>query len=44
LPFASIVSAQRWVDRFVHWYKGEHRHSAICYVTPVVLHPKAASP
>src|SRR5690242_14254629 len=38
LPFASIVSAQRWVDRFVHWYNGEHRHSAIRYVTPDQRH------
>ena len=38
LPFASMVSAQRWVDRFVHWYNGEHRHSAICYVTPDQRH------
>jgi putative transposase len=34
LPFADIDSAQRWVARFVDWYNGAHRHSAIRYVTP----------
>src|SRR5262245_48595584 len=34
LPFADLPSAQRWVERFVRWYNGEHRHSAIRYVTP----------
>ncbi len=34
LPFADLGTAQRWIDRFVRWYNGEHRHSAIRYVTP----------
>jgi len=34
LPFADIISAERWVTRFVDWYNGVHRHSAIRYVTP----------
>jgi len=38
LPFADLGSAQRWVDRFVGWYNGEHRHSAIRYVTPNERH------
>lgn len=38
LPFASIDSAQQWVLRFVAWYNGEHRHSAIRYVTPDERH------
>lgn len=38
LPFADITSAQRWVARFVAWYNGEHRHSAIRYVTPDERH------
>jgi putative transposase len=38
LPFADLASAQRWVARFVAWYNGEHRHSAIRYVTPDERH------
>jgi putative transposase len=38
LPFADTASAQRWVVRFVEWYNGEHRHSALKYVTPDQRH------
>ena len=38
LPFASLQAARRWVARFVDWYNGEHRHSAIRYVTPDERH------
>jgi transposase InsO family protein len=38
LPFGDLASAQRWVERFVAWYNGEHRHSAIRYVTPDERH------
>jgi transposase InsO family protein len=38
LPFADITSANRSVDRFVEWYNGTHRHSAIRYVTPNERH------
>ena len=38
LPFADLESAHRWVARFVAWYNGEHRHSAIRYVTPDERH------
>jgi transposase InsO family protein len=38
LPFASLEAARRWVARFVDWYNGEHRHSAIRYVTPDERH------
>ena len=38
LPFSGLVSARRWVERFVTWYNFEHRHSAIRYVTPEERH------
>jgi transposase InsO family protein len=38
LPFASIARATQWVARFVDWYNGEHRQSAIRYVTPNERH------
>lgn len=38
LPFADVDSADRWVLRFVDWYNGSHRHSAIRYVTPDQRH------
>jgi putative transposase len=38
LPFADLASANRWVGRFVDWYNGTHRHSAIRYVTPDQRH------
>lgn len=38
LPFADLATANRWVSRFVDWYNGTHRHSAIRYVTPDERH------
>lgn len=38
LPFADVETAQSWVTRFVAWYNGEHRHSALRYVTPDQRH------
>ena len=38
LPFADAQAARRWVERFVGWYNGEHRHSAIRFVTPDERH------
>lgn len=34
LPFASVIAANQWVARFVTWYNGEHRHSALRFVSP----------
>lgn len=36
--FASVASAQSWVEQFVAWYNTEHRHSGICFVTPEQRH------
>jgi putative transposase len=33
-PFESKAEAVAWVERFVAWYNGAHRHSAIRFVTP----------
>ena len=38
LPFDSLAGARRWMTRFAAWYNGEHRHSAIRYVTPDERH------
>lgn len=37
-PFDSIDAARAWVERFIHWYNVEHRHSAIRFVTPSDRH------
>jgi len=37
-PFADIEAARAWATTLVHWYKHEHRHSAIRYVTPAQRH------
>ncbi len=36
--FENLLAARQWVDTFVHWYNHEHRHSAICFVTPHERH------
>lgn len=37
-PFENLLMARRWVTELVHWYNGEHRHSAIGFVTPDERH------
>jgi putative transposase len=37
-PFVNLEMARRWVAGFVDWYNGEHRHSAIRFVTPDQRH------
>ena len=41
MPFADLMQARRWVTELVHWYKEEHRHSAIRFVTPAQRHAQA---
>lgn len=36
--FETIEAAREWVLRFVTWYNGTHRHSALAYVTPEQCH------
>lgn len=36
--FASLDEARVWVERFMHWYNHEHRHSGIRFVTPDQRH------
>lgn len=36
--FDSLDAARAWVDDFVGWYNGEHRHSGIRFVTPAQRH------
>lgn len=37
-PFADRADAAAWVARFVPWYNGTHRHSALRFVTPDQRH------
>ncbi len=36
--FDSMTAAIEWVENFVAWYNGEHRHSGIKFVTPDERH------
>lgn len=36
--FATLDAASQWVEQFVAWYNGRHRHSALRYVTPDERH------
>lgn len=42
-PFSSVDDARAWVDRFIAWYNGQHRHSGIRFVTPDERHSGAES-
>ena len=37
-PFVDLEDARAWVARFVTWYNGEHRHSALEFLTPNERH------
>ena len=36
--FATLDDARQWCLKFVRWYRHEHRHSSIQFVTPSQLH------
>lgn len=36
--FRSLDAVRCWIEGFVEWYNGEHRHSGIKYVTPNQRH------
>jgi transposase InsO family protein len=36
--FATVCHARAWVERLVHWYNEEHRHSKVTFVTPAQRH------
>lgn len=37
-PFATLKNAREFADKLMAWYNGEHRHSAISFVTPNQRH------
>ena len=36
--FASLEDARNWCLKFVHWYRYEHRHSGVQFLTPNQAH------
>ena len=36
--FETIAAARKWCSVFVHWYRYEHHHSGIKYLTPAERH------
>ncbi|WP_102335011.1 IS3 family transposase [Vibrio breoganii] len=36
--FSCLSDSRSWVQKFVHWYNTQHKHSAINYVTPHQKH------
>lgn len=41
--FATLDLARQWCLQFVRWYRHEHRHSGICFVTPSQMHEGSAN-
>jgi transposase InsO family protein len=37
-PLVDLAAARAWATTLVRWYNHEHRHSAICFVTPAQRH------
>jgi putative transposase len=40
--FGSLQDARAWAQRFFQWYNHEHKHSALCLLTPAVVHYRHA--
>jgi putative transposase len=36
--FGSVQDARAWAQCFFQWYNHEHKHSALCLLTPAVVH------
>ncbi len=36
--FKDLAEVRQWIERFVHWYNHEHKHSKIRFVTPQQRH------
>lgn len=36
--FGSLQEARAWAQRFFQWYNHAHKHSALCLLTPAVVH------
>ena len=36
--FKDMADVRQWIERFVHWYNHEHKHSKIHFVTPQQRH------
>lgn len=36
--FGSLLEARAWAQCFFPWYNHEHKHSALCLLTPAVVH------
>lgn len=36
--FDSLLAARAWAQCFFQWYNHEHKHSALCLLTPTIVH------